>query len=56
MVTVAVGDEGFEDERADRRLWQLCGNRPKSGGFPVTMDNVRYHDPDLLLRDAVGAL
>jgi hypothetical protein len=42
MVTLAVGDEGFEDEGADQRLWQPGGNHPKSGGFPVTMDNVRY--------------
>ena len=41
MVTVAVGDEGFEDERADRKLWQLAGNHPIVAGFPVMMDNVR---------------
>jgi hypothetical protein len=43
MVTLAVGDEGFEDEGADQRLWQPGGNHPKSGGFPVTMDNVRLY-------------
>jgi len=44
MVTLTVGDEGFEDEGADQRLWQPGGNHPKSGGFPVTMDNVRSRE------------